>query len=137
MTQIESPYASGGRGFVTGQMFNRKGEVVIWFSHVRISLSCTHWSLETVSCFYAAYCVIDPRVSNSKAYSAKPKSESKALNAISELIIDWGRWLLLFVSCTLSARCSPSQRWLFYENKFSRADKHPFGCLFFCTQDWK
>ncbi|CAD5163891.1 unnamed protein product [Musa acuminata subsp. malaccensis] len=49
---IESPYASGGRGFVT------------------------------------AYCVIDPRVSNSKAYSAKPKSESKALNAISELIID-------------------------------------------------
>ncbi|URE29028.1 Acyl-CoA thioesterase [Musa troglodytarum] len=25
---IESPFAGGGRGFVTGQMFNRKGELV-------------------------------------------------------------------------------------------------------------
>ncbi|URE29025.1 Acyl-CoA thioesterase [Musa troglodytarum] len=28
---IESPFAGGGRGFVTGQMFNRKGEVVVFY----------------------------------------------------------------------------------------------------------
>ncbi|WOL10110.1 hypothetical protein Cni_G18864 [Canna indica] len=61
---IESPSGSGGRGFVTGQMFNRKGEVIIQFFPCN-DWVIGHWLFITLCCvFYAAYRVTYSGVPN-------------------------------------------------------------------------
>lgn len=90
--QIESPSAHGGRGFVTGRMFNRQGEVCIRvssdsaFVHLFVGVGTQviiYSLLES-----AAYHVADPRGIDSKGEAARTKSEAEALRHLTASAVD-------------------------------------------------